>query len=440
MFKMFKKRKQNDIHEFQPLLVEIEDRPLNPLGRSILWIILAVMLFGSLWLFFAKIDVVVSARGKVIPQGEIKILQPIEKGIITKIFVKECEKVHKGQVLMQIDPSVTKTSLESKEKDMSVTNMEIARLEALVKNKKFRYIRGTDKTIYAEQYDQYEQQKNTFSQNMLKINMKEEQAVSQLNSAKSDAKRVQDLLDVSKARLEKMKKVLDIIAQNDYEEVLKNIHNFENQHMMAQSKIVELQKHILETKQEAKVYKYQMYSQWFKDLTQKQKERRDLVSQINAISFQNKKQQIISPTDGHVGKLLINTESGVVTPAEKLISIIPENVPLIVKATVLNQDIGFIKQGMKCTIKVDTFSFQKYGSFDGNVTAIAHDAIDDKKLGPVYEVKIMPKQKALLVEGEYKPLEPGMSVTTEIKIGRRRVIEFFIYPLIKYMDEGLSVR
>ena len=119
---MFKKKIHKDHHEFQPLLVEIEDRPLNPLGRSILWIILGIITFGSLWLFIAKIDVVVSARGKIIPSGEIKILQPIETGVIKEIFVKEGDRVYKGQILMQIDPSVTQTSLESKNKDLSVIN------------------------------------------------------------------------------------------------------------------------------------------------------------------------------------------------------------------------------------------------------------------------------------------------------------------------------
>ena len=96
---------------------------------------------------------------------------------------------------------------------------------------------------------------------------------------------------------------------------------------------------------------------------------------------------------------MINTIGGVVSPAEKLISIVPKDSPLIVKVNVLNQDIGFVKNDMNSKIKIDTFSFQKYGFF-----------------------------------------EVGMSVTAEIKVGKRRVIEFFIYPIIQYLDEGLSVR
>lgn len=73
-----------------------------------------------------------------------------------------------------------------------------------------------------------------------------------------------------------------------------------------------------------------------------------------------------------------------------------------------------------------------------NLNAI--NFIKDEQLGDIYEVKIQPDGKTINVEGEERYLEAGMSVTTEIKVGKRRVIEFFIYPIIKYLDEGMSVR
>ena len=137
---------------------------------------------------------------------------------------------------------------------------------------------------------------------------------------------------------------------------------------------------------------------------------------------------------------MVHTVGGIVTPAEKIISIIPKNVPYVIKATVLNQDIGFVKEGMESAVKVDTFSFQKYGLIPAIVTHISDDAIDDEKLGAVYEVYLKPKKDFLIVEGEKVYLNSGMSVTSELKVGKRRIIEFFIYPLIKYLDEGMSVR
>lgn len=113
---------------------------------------------------------------------------------------------------------------------------------------------------------------------------------------------------------------------------------------------------------------------------------------------------------------------------------------MVVKAKVLNQDVGFIEANMPVSIKVDTYNFQKYGILNGKVTLVSPNSIEDEKLGPVYEVYIEPQNTTLLVEGKEQSIKFGMTTTNEIKIGKRRIIEFFIYPLIKYMDESIKVR
>lgn len=94
---------------------------------------------------------------------------------------------------------------------------------------------------------------------------------------------------------------------------------------------------------------------------------------------------------------------------------------------------------MPASIKIDTFNFQKYGTIDGKVRQISKDSIEDEHLGLIYEMYITPANDILLVNGIESPISAGMSVTSEVKVGRRRIIEFFLYPLIKYLDEGISV-
>ena len=433
-----KKEKIKDIHEFHPLNVEIEDRPINPLGRAILWIIISIITFGILWLFFAKIDVVVSARGQVIPTGEIKILQPIETGVISKINIKEGDYIKKGQVLMQIDPSVTQTSLDVKEKDFLIFDFQIKRIEALLLSKPL--ILDSTSFEAKEQEKLYQIQKSSYEEGIARYDMKLFQVQAQYQSSLSEKSRLKMLLDKNSQRAKNLETVLDIIAKKDYEELQKEILNLKEQINMASYKVEEANKKIIETKEEKNSFISQFKDTKYQELQTIQKEARNLQSEINAIKFQNQKQSIVSPTDGYVAKLMINTIGGVVSPAEKLISIVPKDSPLIVKVNVLNQDIGFVKKDMNSKIKIDTFSFQKYGFFEGKIINVGNFSIDDEKLGPVYEVKIEPNGKTLNVEGRERYLEAGMSVTAEIKVGKRRVIEFFIYPIIQYLDEGLSVR
>ena len=435
---MFKKEKIKDLHEFHPLNVEIEDRPLNPLGRAVLWIIIAIIVFGILWLFFAKIDIVVSARGQVIPSGEIKILQPIETGVISKINIKEGDYVKKGDVLMQIDPSVTQTSLDVKEKDFQILQFQIKRIEALLSNEPF----VLDSTLIEAKEEEklYQIQKNFFEEGISRYDMKLFQVKAQYENSLLEKSRLKMLLNKDLQRLKNLKSVLDIIAKKDYEELQKEVSNLKEQIKMASFKVEEANKKIIEIEEEKNSFISQFKDTKYQELQTIQKEQRNLQSQINAIKFQNQKQSIVSPTDGYIAKLMINTIGGVVTPAEKLISIVPKDSPLIVKVNVLNQDIGFVKNDMNSKIKIDTFSFQKYGFFEGKIINVGNFSIDDEKLGAVYEVKIEPNGKKINVEGQERYLEAGMSVTAEIKVGKRRVIEFFVYPIIQYLDEGMSVR
>ena len=104
-----------DYHDFKPILAEIEERPTNPLGTYFLWTIILLMVVTLLGLFLVKIDVVISARGKIIPVGDVKVVQPLETGVITKIHVKVGDYVKKGDILLEIDPSVDTADLEGKE-------------------------------------------------------------------------------------------------------------------------------------------------------------------------------------------------------------------------------------------------------------------------------------------------------------------------------------
>lgn len=428
----------NDLHEFKPLLIEIEDKPLNPLGRIILYLVLAIMVFATAWLILAKVDVVVSAQGKVIPSGEIKILKPLESGVVSKIFVKESDRVKKGDILIQIDPTVTDASLLSKQDDLVVINSDIALLEALINESNLS--KDELNKLNSSQLSLYNSQKqilaSTYESNKAKLNS----AKLDIKASESEVNRLSLLLNKEEEAKTRLQKVLDLIAKKEYEEVSKNIINLKEQKDIALYRLKESNKKLEEIIEENQKAIKTIKSSWIETSLNKEKEKRELSAQINAILFSNKTQQIKSPVDGFVGKLLVHTEGGVVNPNDNLISIVPSDAPLIIKASVLNKDIGFLKLGQEVAVKIDTLSFQKYGLLHGNIIEISKDAIEDEKLGLIYEIKIKPKSLDIKVDGETKQLEIGMSVIAEVKTGKRRVIELFIYPIIKYMDEGLSVR
>lgn len=334
--------KEQDAHEFKPLLAEIEDRPMNPIGPAIFWIIISFIFIASLWMYIGKVDVVITARGIVIPDGEEKIVQSLDKGVVSEVFVKEGDFVKKGDTVAIISPAEYEPGLE-------LNNIE-------------------------------EEEKMTREQ----------------------LAQVQTRLSYANEKRNRMSSVRDILPKAQYDDV----------------------------DEEYKVLSHEA-SRLRASLTALQNKR---------LQIEKTKQIIISPIDGYVGQIFIHTIGGVVTPAEKLMSVVPKDAKLKIKATVLNKDIGFVNNGMPVSIKIDTYNFQKYGLLEGEVVNISPNSIQDEHLGPVYEVYIKLKNTTLMVEGKEETIKIGMSTTNEIKIGKRRIIEFFIYPLIKYLDESIKVQ
>lgn len=413
----------DDSHEFLPIVSEIQEEPLNPLGRTMFWTLMTLILFTVLWLFFGKADVVVSARGKIIPDGEIKIIQPLDTGVIKKILVREGDFVKKGQTLMEIDPSTTEPQLESLKANLEYINLERKRLNATAHG---HSLKVTDSDVESTQKGLYQSSLADLS-NQLQAKKMEMRGIDE------EISNYRNQLSINSAKERRMNNVSDIIAHNDLEKV--RAENIEYR-----SKIAELKHQKVKVKEEADYIRSNFKTQNFNELADRDKKATEMGANIKEIEFRKQQQNLISPVDGYVNTLLVHTTGGVVTPAQKLISVVPDTAPLVVKATVMSKDIGFIKEGMPVLVKVDTFDFQKYGMINGVVKKIAKDSVDDQKLGPVYDVYVTPLNKTLLVEGRETPISTGMSLTAEIKVNKRRIIEFFIYPMIKYWNQAITIR
>lgn len=172
-----------------------------------------------------------------------------------------------------------------------------------------------------------------------------------------------------------------------------------------------------------------------------------------------------APVSGIIQKINVTTVGQVVTSGQVLITIVPDGMPLIVEATLTNQDIGYVRLGQPVEVKVDTFPFQRYGSLKGVVAWISADAEDkdsaardmdmrtgapmsedsaraaaNPNTGYVYKVHVRTGAPQFMVDGQPRPIQAGMTVQADIVTDRRRIIDFFLSPVEKYLNEGLTVR
>ncbi len=149
---------------------------------------------------------------------------------------------------------------------------------------------------------------------------------------------------------------------------------------------------------------------------------------------------LTAPVDGTVQQLAVHTVGGVVTEAQQLMMVVPTDNPIEIEAFVENKDIGFVNPGQDAVVKIETFPFTKYGTIDARVVSVSSDAVNDEKRGLIFPARVVPTRTTLQVENKTVNLTPGMAVTVEVKTAQRRVIEYFLSPLLQYKDESLRER
>lgn len=438
---MFTRNPVDDRHEFKPLLVEIEERPLNPLGRSVYWIVMATILFAALWMVLGRVDIVVTARGKVIPRGEVKTVQPLNTGVVRSIRVRAGDYVTKGQVLMEIDPSNVDPELVSLNSDYTQAALEIERINALMEDRPMNPgDLKVDPKVLAVQQEIYRSEKISLA---LRIKAKQEslkQLDQRLASEKERAGQAAYMVGILTEKIRRLEKVRDIISRNEFDQTAGEKKRYETELDTSRHRRAELLTQKNQVSQKITFTREEFRNRLLGELAEKKQRSLYLEARIKKAEFISRRQQIISPVDGYISQVLIHTVGGVVSPAEKLARIVPSDSPLQVKAMLQNQDAGMVAEGMDVSIKVDTFDFQKYGTLGGKVAGLSKDSVEHDRLGLVYETFIDLARKSLVVDGNETFISAGMSVIAEIKVGERRIIEFFVYPLIKHLDEGMSVK
>lgn len=165
-----------------------------------------------------------------------------------------------------------------------------------------------------------------------------------------------------------------------------------------------------------------------------------LAPQASKAARRERMSRLVAPVSRTVQQLAVHTEGGVVTEAQPLMVIVPDAAPLLAEVTLDNKHIGFIKPGQVAAIKLETFNFTRYGTLPATVARISADAVIDKKRGPLYTVALTLGSRSMVVDGRAVSLAPGMTLSAEIKTGKRRMIEYLLSPLQQTADESLRER
>jgi len=435
-------RKDRLDFEFLPEALEIESSPPSPIGRILLWIVVVLVIVTFLWSYFGRVDEVAVARGRVIPDGMVKVIQPRETGVIRAIHVEEGQRVKEGELLIELDPTITQAEVEGYKRSLDINRYEVERLKAELEGRGVRWGGQDHDRLALLQMELKNAREGEYRAKVSSLELVISQKKIALISAEESIGKLEKMVEL----VSKQEKALGRLAEKGYASFM--------EHLQRQKELVRAEKELSEQRKLAEqirdslkeaegnleVLKKERERCILGEIIEKERAITLLESEFTKASKRYQLEKLYSPVHGTVHGLLAHTIGGVVTSAQPIVTIVPEGTPLIVEATIPNKDIGFIRLGQKAELKFDTFPFQKYGTIEGELFYISPDAQEVDKVGLVYKIKLRPKRFSIRVEDRDISISPGMAVTAEIKTGKRRVIDFFLSPLIKHVDESLTLR
>lgn len=437
-------RSDTEDKEFLPPAVEILETPPSPMGRMLVWAVLGLFVLVLLWSFIGEIDEVVVARGKVIPVGYTKVLQSEDKGIVKRILVQEGQKVKQGELLMELDRTMSESDLNALKKEISYYDINIRRILAELSDKPFMAETGTgfDPRDMAQQMSLYQSRQSEKRARLEFCDAQIRQKEDSVRVAESSLEKYRQLLAIAREREANLKEIVEqgAISKYTYLEYKGKRIELEQNVSMNISELSGARADASAARQQKAQYLAEWNRQLQEELINCRKQYNTLKESERKAELKNKLIEIKSPVDGAVHKLDIHTVGAVVQEAQGLMQVVPEGTPMEVEAWMENKDIGFVNPGMPVEIKIDTFNFQKFGTLKGKVREISPDTIEDKDRGPLYRVMVSMDEEKLHMDSRDLQVYPGMSVSAEIKTRKKRIIDFFLEPFQTYKNEALRER
>jgi hemolysin D len=421
-------KNENQELEFLPAALEIQETPPSPVGRAIIGTIILFFLIAVAWAWFGEVDIVAVAQGKIIPNGHSKVIQPLEIGTVRSIHIKEGQEVEKGETLIELDPSITDADLGRLREEAATLEQDVARLQELA-----RRTNPNRSAINGE----HARKANTAASENNDLRSSDELQSSILRSQWAE---YQSRLDTLKSG--DLKKLADkkVVAEHKYleleQERIEQVHDLQTQ----QSRVSELAAARNEIKAQLKYTRAEFRRTILQELSEAQRKLAAVKQEIIKAATRSRSRVLVAPVSGVVQQLAVHTVGGIVTPAQELMVIVPKSESLQVEALLENKDIGFVQEGQIAEVKVETFPFTKYGTIAAKIINISNDAIPDENRGLIYKAHVLMETSVMQVGERLVNLSPGMAVTVEIKTGKRRLIEFFLAPLLRYRAESVRER
>jgi len=445
--------RDTDPADFQPALLQVQSRPPAPLGRAVLWLVLALVAVALAWSALAKLDVVAVADGKLVPAGYLKIVQPSEQGVVKEILVQEGELVREGQLLMRMDTAISSADLRALTVEYDTKRLALRRIDAQLAGIPLARQADDPPGLYAQTAAQYAANVAAYRSALSQEQAVHERARNDLAAAQEVRAKLRAVLPHFREQeraYEKLSKdgfagrLMYTDKQRERIEKEQDLKTQEFAIAGARASMAQSEKRLAKITAD---YRRSLETERAEAAPQAERLREELAKQRH----RHELLELRAPQAGSVKDLATHTPGTVVAPGTILMTIVPEGEKLRAEVWVSNDDIGFVRAAQPARIKLAAFQFQKYGMLDGTVAQVSADATEDpnpntrsgglagrdRPAGPLaFRTLVDLGSQHLASDGQRYALAAGMQVVAEIHLGERTVLEYLLSPVQKAFQEA----
>jgi len=412
-------------------------RKLNLAGCTI-----AVVALGGVggWASTTRIAGAVVAPGIVVVETSVKKVQHPTGGVVGEIRVRDGDRVTAGDLLIRLDETVTRANLQVITKQLDELGIRQARLGAerdredilrvpsilasrLSEPEVAAMVAG-ERTLFESRKEALAGQKSQLRERIAQLKEEIAGLTGQADAKAREIALVQiELEGVEKLWAKNLVSITKLTAMRREDARLDGERGqLVASAAQAKGKIAETELQIIQLDQE-------MRKEVMKDLREAQAKEAELFERRVAAEDQLKRIDIRAPQAGVVHQLAVHTIGGVVTRAEPIMLIVPEDDSLVVEAKLSPQDIDHIRPGREAYIRFPAFNQRTTPEFEGQVTRVAADLTKDQQNNLAYyiaRISIAEKDQA---RTEVMRLVPGMPAEVHIRTTERTALSYLMKPL-----------
>jgi len=415
-------------------------------SHVVLWGAVFFVVAFFVWAALANISESTVGEGRVIPSGQIQVVQNLEGGIVSEIKIKVGDAVRKNDVLLVIDDTRYLSSAKENTAKDSALMAKIARLSAEVNGRTFivpTAVAKANPDLARRELDLYNSRQAEFVANTAALRQQIDQRTQEIVEKRGRVRQITASLALLNQTIAMMRPVVKDGAMSQIELLAKEreANDLKGELDSANVTIPRLEAAVAEARNKLQSYEAKFRADAFAELNAARAEQEGTSATGVALKDRVERAVVRSPVNGTIKTVKVTTVGGVVQPGSDMVEIVPAEDSLLVEAKVKPKDIAFLRPGQDALVKLTAYDFSIYGGFPAKLEYISADSVlDDKKQESFYLVRVRTTGEGPSRGGKPLAIMPGMTATVHIQTGEKTFLQYLLKPIIKTKEMAFRER